>query len=156
MAYPALHRLSTVGLALGLVEPPFFIHPFVGYAFTGGGGLWGANWIQSAMGGGEGCGGAGGGLDNTGAPQGGGPGGVFGGGGGACSAAGSTAVGGPGGLLAPGRYIAGGYGGARARAGGGGGGYARGEFGVVPGTNLPITVASAAAGAAAGLVIIEY
>lgn len=153
-SYPALNLAP---VAKG--DAPFFIHPFVGFAFTGGGGAYDNNWQPAQMSGGEGGGGCGGHVDLSSNLMAGGHGGVFGGGGGANVAAGSTKAGGRGGWLADNRWIGGGQGGAKGRAGSGGAGYARGEFAVTPGVGVPVTVAaggSTSTGQSAGLVIVEF
>lgn len=139
------------------LEP--FNLPFPGFAFVGGGGVWGSNWLPARMAGTDGGGGCGGGISNTSAPQGGGHGGVFGGGGGGNMSAASGMEGGQGGRLSDERAIGGGFGGTKGRAGSGGGGYARGVFdNLAAGQPIPITVATAnpVTGVAAGLVILEF
>jgi len=139
-----------------VTTPPLFIHPFVGFAFTGGGGVWKSNWLPAQKAGGEGAGGCGGNLDTSGYPTDGGHGGVFGGGGGAAVRDGSAKLGGRGGWMAEQRWIGGGCGGAKGRAGSGGGGYARGEFTVQPGVGIPVTVPPSASDGSGGFVVVEY
>ncbi|WP_427792258.1 hypothetical protein [Brevundimonas diminuta] len=136
--------------ALGVALP----HPL--FAFIGCGGRAESNNVNQ---GGPGGGGAG-------ASNNGGPGGVLGGGGG--STGNSPGMGG---LYLPAdttrlkdavssyepRYIGGGRGGDSTRMGSGGGGYARGEFDVLPGVDIPLTIpAHNTAGCSGGIIIVEY
>lgn len=140
--------------------------------FLGGGG-YGPVSSPARMGGNGAGGGGNYGLASNGAGSSGGHGGFLGGGGGQGSFLNGPGLGG---VCAPDAEtmpalravstatfyetrIGGGMGGTSARAGSGGGGYARGEFDVLPGQQIPVTVAlqsSETIGVSGGLILVEY